>query len=75
MRHTLSSQSDVFYIHFPVALEYIDPKVGYPHGWKNTKGEIIPGSTSIQETWQAMERLVDIGLVDRHLKFSRISDH
>jgi D-xylose reductase len=35
----------------------------YPPGWKNSKGEIAQGKTPIQETWQAMERLVDIGLV------------
>jgi D-xylose reductase len=57
------SYFDIFYIHFPVALEYVDPKDSYPSGWKNLKGEIVQTKTPIQETWQAMERLVDVGLV------------
>lgn len=58
-----TSYFDVFYMHFPVALEYVDPNVKYPSGWKNLKGEIAQGRTPIQETWRAMEDLVDIGLV------------
>lgn len=57
------SYFDVFYIHFPVALEYVDPKVKYPSGWRNLKGQIAQSQTPIQQTWQAMEHLVDIGLV------------
>jgi len=54
----------VFYIHFPIALEYRDPNEfeNNPVGWRNAKGEIAQGKTPIQETWQAMEHLVDIGL-------------
>lgn len=58
-----TSYFDIFYMHFPVALEYVDPSVKYPSGWKNLKGEIAQGKTPIQETWRAMEDLVDIGLV------------
>jgi len=54
---------DVFYIHFPVALEYVDPKDSYPSGWHALDGKVRQSKASIQETWQAMEHLVDIGLV------------
>jgi len=54
---------DLFLIHFPVALEYVDPAVSYPSGWKTPDGSIKPIRVPIQETWQAMEELVDEGLV------------
>lgn len=53
---------DIFYIHFPVALEYVDPKDSYPSGWHTLDGKVRQSKASIQETWQAMEHLVDIGL-------------
>jgi D-xylose reductase len=49
-------------MHFPVALEYVDPDVRYPSGWRNLNDEVSQGKTPIQETWKAMERLVDIDL-------------
>ncbi|KAF9041654.1 D-xylose reductase [Panaeolus papilionaceus] len=55
-------QFDLFYIHFPVALEYVDPKDSYPSGWSNLQGKVVESKASIQETWQAMENLVDLGL-------------
>ena len=58
-----SSYFDIFYIHFPVALEYVDPKDSYPSGWHTLDGKVRQSKASIQETWQAMEHLVDIGLV------------
>jgi D-xylose reductase len=54
---------DIFYIHFPVALEYVDPKDSYPSGWSALDGKVHQSKATIQETWQAMEHLVDIGLV------------
>ncbi|KAK3309634.1 NADP-dependent oxidoreductase domain-containing protein [Chaetomium strumarium] len=54
---------DLYLIHFPVALEYVDPSVRYPPGWHyDGKSEIRPSKASIQETWTAMESLVDKGL-------------
>ncbi|KAF9479456.1 D-xylose reductase [Pholiota conissans] len=53
---------DIFYMHFPVALQYVDPKDSYPSGWKNLEDKIVQSKATIQETWQEMERLVDIGL-------------
>ncbi|CUS12051.1 unnamed protein product [Tuber aestivum] len=46
-----------------VALEYVDPAVSYPSGWRTPDGSLKPIKASIQETWQAMEELVDEGLV------------
>ena len=47
-----------------IALEYVDPKVRYPPGWAyDGKNDIRPARIPFQETWQAMEELVDAGLV------------
>lgn len=54
---------DLYLVHFPVALEYVDPSVRYPPGWfYDGKSEIRPGKATIQETWTAMEALVEKGL-------------
>jgi len=53
---------DIFYIHFPVALQYVDPKDSYPSGWTNLEGKVVQSKASIQETWEAMERIHDLGL-------------
>ncbi|KAI9776088.1 MAG: NAD(P)H-dependent D-xylose reductase (XR) [Geoglossum umbratile] len=54
---------DLFLMHFPISLEYVDPSIRYPPGWYyDGQAEVRPGTATIQETWQAMERLVDMGL-------------
>ncbi|KAL6877024.1 NAD(P)H-dependent D-xylose reductase xyl1 [Trichoderma novae-zelandiae] len=54
---------DLFLIHFPAALEYVDPSVRYPPGWfYDGKGEVRWSKTTLQQTWGAMEGLVDKGL-------------
>ncbi|KAK3394433.1 NADP-dependent oxidoreductase domain-containing protein [Podospora didyma] len=55
---------DLYLIHFPIALEYVDPSVRYPPGWHNDEaGTIIkPSKATIQETWTALEDLVAKGL-------------
>jgi D-xylose reductase len=54
---------DLYLIHFPVALEYVDPSVRYPPGWHyDGKSEIRRSNATIQETWTAMESLVESGL-------------
>jgi D-xylose reductase len=53
---------DLYLIHFPVALEYVDPSVRYPPGWHYEGDEIRPSKASIQETWTAMEGLVEKGI-------------
>jgi D-xylose reductase len=51
---------DLYLIHFPVALEYVDPSVRDPPGWfaDDAGTEIRPSKATIQETWTAMEALV-----------------
>ncbi|QKX53398.1 uncharacterized protein TRUGW13939_00477 [Talaromyces rugulosus] len=50
---------DLFLIHFPVALKYVDPAERYPPGWTNADGKVEFSKATIQETWQAVESLVD----------------
>lgn len=54
---------DLYLIHFPIALKYVDPSIRYPPGWAFDDAKtIIPSRATIQETWTAMETLVDTGL-------------
>jgi D-xylose reductase len=54
---------DLFLIHFPVALEYVDPSVRYPPGWHyDGDSEVRWSKATNQETWGAMEKLVENGL-------------
>lgn len=55
---------DLYYIHFPVAIEYVDPSVRYPPGWfSDAEGKVTrPGKATLQQTWEAMEKLVPAGL-------------
>jgi D-xylose reductase len=54
---------DLYLIHFPGALKYVDPAVRYPPGWHfDGKSEIVRSKTTIQDTWRAVEGLVDAGL-------------
>lgn len=54
---------DLFVVHFPVALKYVDPKVRYPPGWEyDDKSGVQLSNAPIQETWHAMEDLVPKGL-------------
>jgi len=55
---------DLYIVHFPVALRYVDPEVRYPPGWQysDKEGDVQQSKATIQETWQAMEKLVDEGL-------------
>lgn len=55
---------DLYLIHFPVALKYISPEeLRYPAWWMDaaqTRIETAP--VTIQETWQALEEVVDAGI-------------
>jgi len=59
---------DLYIVHFPVALKYVDPEVRYPPGWEND-GKVQQSGASIQETWTAMEGLVKKGLT-KHIGVS-----
>ncbi|KAJ6018891.1 hypothetical protein N7522_000958 [Penicillium canescens] len=54
---------DLYLMHFPIALKYVPPAIRYPPGWFYEENRVEPGTASIQETWQAMEQLVDHGSV------------
>lgn len=54
---------DLYIVHFPVALKYVDPSVRYPPGWNyDGKSSVELSNATIQETWTAMESLVSKGL-------------
>jgi D-xylose reductase len=53
---------DLFLIHFPVALEYVDPSVRYPPSWSAPGEKPRWSKATTQETWTAMEGLVEKGL-------------
>ncbi len=61
---------DLYLIHFPIALKYVPFETRYPPGWVYNPGAAHPcmefANVPISETWQAMEELVDAGLV-RHI--------
>ncbi|KAJ7170031.1 Aldo keto reductase [Mycena filopes] len=54
---------DLFLIHFPIVLKYVDPAERYPPEWFGADGKTVTlQDTPMQETYQAMEELVDNGL-------------
>lgn len=67
---------DLYLIHFPICLKYVDPAVRYPAGWfydpsaPNPKMEV--DAVPIRETWGAMEKLVQKGLV-KHIGISNFN--
>ncbi len=58
---------DLYLIHFPIALRFVPFEERYPPEWvfdpaaENPRME--PDAVPISETWEAMERLVETGLV------------
>ena len=55
---------DLYHVHFPIALEYVDFDTRYPPGWTPSEDKAMqPVEVPLAETWQAMEELVDAGLV------------
>ena len=58
---------DLYLIHFPIALQYVPFETRYPAGWfadpNAAQPRMVPDSVPIQKTWQAMEELIDAGLV------------
>ncbi|KAJ7278750.1 Aldo keto reductase [Mycena rebaudengoi] len=55
---------DLFLIHFPIALKYVDPAERYPPEWYSADGKTVElQDIPLAETWVAMEEIVDLGLV------------
>lgn len=61
---------DLYLVHFPIALEFVPFETRYPPEWLFDPAEALPmmkpAAVPLQETWQAMETLVDSGLA-RHI--------
>jgi len=54
---------DLYLIHFPVALEYVEPETRWPSGWLASDNKTFKQiNVPLHETWHAMEELVDAGL-------------
>jgi len=60
---------DLYLVHFPIALEFVPFETRYPPGWffdpSADAPALAPVRIPLADTWQAMERLVDAGLVRR----------
>ncbi len=61
---------DLYLIHFPIALEFVPFETRYPPEWVHDPSDEVPmlkpASVPLQDTWRAMETLVDSGLA-RHI--------
>jgi D-xylose reductase len=61
---------DLYLVHFPIALAYVPPEIRYPPGWffdpDAAHPRMRPARVPLADTWAAMERLVEAGLV-RHI--------
>lgn len=53
---------DLYLVHFPISLAYVDPSHRYPPEWWGDDHKIHLQNTPLQETWRAMEELADEGL-------------
>ena len=53
---------DLYIVHFPISLKYVDPADRYPPGFTYDGKNVVEGKATIQETWTAMEKLVEKGL-------------
>ncbi len=61
---------DLYMVHFPIALEFVPFETRYPPEWVFDPADDLPmmkpAAVPLQETWGAMESLVDSGLA-RHI--------
>ena len=57
---------DLYLVHFPIALEFVPFDVRYPPEWVSDPDDDMPMmkpvAVPLQETWGAMETLIDTGL-------------
>lgn len=53
---------DLYYIHFPIAIKYVDPSVKYPPSWTDENGDIVQSNASLESTYREMEKLNEEGL-------------
>jgi D-xylose reductase len=53
---------DEYLIHFPISTEYVPFEAKYPPEWTNMEGKMVLVPNDMNETWKALESLVDDGL-------------
>ena len=60
---------ELYLVHFPIALEFVPFEERYPPGWVRDPAAAAPRmqplAVPLADTWAAMERLVEAGLVRR----------
>mmetsp|Transcript_7920 Transcript_7920/g.14914 ORF Transcript_7920/g.14914 Transcript_7920/m.14914 type:complete len:653 (-) Transcript_7920:76-2034(-) len=56
---------DEYLIHFPISMEFVPFDKKYPPEWTNLEGKMVIVPNNINETWRAMESLVEKGKVLR----------
>lgn len=54
---------DLYIIHFPIALKYVDPSVRYPPGFFYEDDRLEFSNASLAETYKEMEKLYESGLI------------
>ena len=54
---------DLYLIHFPISLQYVDFNEKYPPEWVNMNDKMILENQDLGETWKEMENLVKSNLV------------
>lgn len=54
---------DLYIIHFPVAIKYVDPSVRYPPGFFYEDNKLEFSNATLEETYHAMEALYEQGLI------------
>ena len=55
---------DLYLMHFPIPLAYVDPATRYPPGWHDpTHPGMVSSRVPLGDTWAAMEACADKGLV------------
>jgi len=60
------AELDLYLVHFPIALRYVDFADRYPPGWvdpRSSPPRLEPARVPLVDTWRAMEDLVRRGLV------------
>lgn len=66
------SYFNLYYVHFPISLKYISPAERYPPGWYvDGKSKVEHDPVPFRDTWEALEELVDLGLI-KHLGVSNM---
>jgi D-xylose reductase len=54
---------DLYVIHFPIAIKYVDPSVRYPPGFFYEDNKVEFSNATLEETYHAMEALYEQGLI------------